>query len=86
MRAALTDPRFWRHYAEMLVSMIVGMVVLGPLWPELPLSVELRALVMATNMTVAMAAWMALRRHSWVAVGELGAAMYLPFLALFPLL
>ena len=38
---------------------------------------------MATNMTVAMAAWMKFRGHRWRPIAEMGAAMYLPFLVLF---
>jgi hypothetical protein len=41
------------------------------------------ALIMATNMTVAMSAWMKIRGHGWRPIVEMGAAMYLPFLALF---
>jgi hypothetical protein len=38
---------------------------------------------MATNMTIAMSAWMRYRQHGWAPIAEMGAAMYLPFLALF---
>jgi hypothetical protein len=41
------------------------------------------ALIMATNMTVAMSAWMKYRGHRWQPIAEMGAAMYLPFLLLF---
>ena len=41
------------------------------------------ALIMATNMTVAMSAWMKVRGHRWRPIVEMGAAMYVPFLALF---
>ena len=41
------------------------------------------ALIMATNMTVAMSAWMKVRRHGWRPIAEMGAAMYVPFLVLF---
>jgi flagellar biosynthetic protein FliP len=40
--------------------------------------------VMATNMTVAVAARMRFRGHGWAAVSEMVVAMYLPFLVLFP--
>ena len=83
-RAALADRRFWRHFVEMLLAMVVGMVVLGPLWPELHGSTELHLLVMATNMTLGMALWMAVRRHRWVAIVEMGLAMYVPFVVLLP--
>jgi hypothetical protein len=85
---------FTRHYLEMVAAMIVGMVALGPLehllldpigWRALLARPELDVMVMATNMTVAMAAWMRLRhRHGWPATMEMSAAMYLPFLVLFP--
>ena len=65
--------------------MLVGMVALGPLWPELPGGPLVHTLVMATNMTIGMAAWMTFRRHRAVAIIEMGLAMYLPFVALFPL-
>ena len=38
---------------------------------------------MATNMTVAMSAWMKIRGHGWRPIVEMGAAMYVPFLVLF---
>jgi flagellar biosynthetic protein FliP len=44
----------------MLIAMVVGMVALGPLWPDLQGDSELHVLVMATNMTIGMAVWMAL--------------------------
>jgi hypothetical protein len=85
---------FTRHYLEMVAAMIVGMIALGPLehllldpigWQALLARPELDVMVMATNMTVAMAAWMRLRhRHGWPATVEMSVAMYLPFLVLFP--
>ncbi len=75
-----------QHYVEMVVAMLVGMVVLGRLqglvWPHLSLGVELGVLVMATNMSIGMGAWMRVRGHSWRAIGEMSAAMYLPFIVL----
>ncbi len=84
--------RFVRHYLEMVVAMAVGMVALAPVWSwasgALGASAlldrpDIGALVMATNMTIAMSAWMRYRRHGWAPIAEMGAAMYLPFLALF---
>lgn len=89
-----TTPRghFVRHFLEMVVAMLAGMVVLEPVWPlaldplgwvgilDLP---EPAALVMATNMTVMMSAWMGLRGHGRRAMLEMAAAMYLPFAVLF---
>ena len=87
-----TARNFVRHYLEMVAAMIVGMVALGPLWtlalnaagaPELLDRPELGAVVMATNMTIAMSAWMRYRGHRWAATAEMAAAMYLPFIVLF---
>lgn len=75
-----------RHYLEMVVAMLVGMVALGPLesmiWPHLNDRTDVMVVVMATNMVIAMSAWMAFRGHSRIAIAEMGAAMYLPFLVL----
>jgi flagellar biosynthetic protein FliP len=74
--------RFIRHFLEMLAAMVLGMLVLAPLWPTID-RVELQALVMATNMTIGMAALMAVRRHAWPGIVEMSAAMYAPFIILF---
>ncbi len=88
----LSARRFALHLAEMVVAMAVGMVVLHPVWTfaldvlgaaELMRNPYTGALIMATNMTVAMSAWMRFRGHRWRPVTEMGAAMYLPFLVLF---
>jgi hypothetical protein len=75
-----------RHYLEMVVAMVAGMVVLGPvwhlLWPGLSGHVAAGALVMATDMAIGMGGWMRFRGHSWGAIGVMSAAMYAPFLAL----
>jgi flagellar biosynthetic protein FliP len=77
---------FVRHYLEMVVAMLVGMVTLGPLeglvWPELTARADVGVLVMATNMSIGMAAWMRFRRHSWRPIAEMCASMYAPFLVL----
>ncbi|MGA4728197.1 hypothetical protein ACPB67_12310 [Micromonospora taraxaci] len=84
--------RLWWHLAEMALAMVVGMLLLGPLWNAAgaPLGLtgtldrpEVAALVMATNMTVGMTVWMRYRAHHWRGVGEMAAAMYVPFLLLF---
>jgi flagellar biosynthetic protein FliP len=75
--------RFVGHYMEMVVAMVVGMVALAPLWPEAWLARgDLHAVAMAADMTVAMAAWMLVRRHSWPRIVEMSAAMVLPFAVL----
>jgi hypothetical protein len=85
--------RFVRHYLEIVVAAVAGMVVLGPAesallnpigWAELLARTETATLVMAMNMTVAVAAWMRLRRHGWAAVAEMAVAMCAPFIVLFP--
>ncbi len=75
-----------RHYLEMVVAMLAGMLVLGPVedlvWPALTARADVGVMVMATNMAVGMGAWMRFRGHSWRSVAEMSAAMYLPFVAL----
>jgi hypothetical protein len=75
--------RFVGHYVEMVAAMVIGMVALDPLWPSDWLArTDVHAIVMATNMTIAMALWMRIRRHSWPRTVEMCAVMYLPFVAL----
>ncbi|HST83644.1 MAG TPA: hypothetical protein VLL08_18070 [Kineosporiaceae bacterium] len=83
---------FVRHYLEMVIAMVVGMMMLAPLWtllsrwlewPELRDRTELLTLTMATDMTLGMAAWMRYRRHSWRPIAEMSAAMFVPFIILF---
>lgn len=86
-RAALTNRHVIVHYVQMLAAMGVGM---GAFMPVTMLAgddapIELRAVLMATSMTAGMAAWMAWRRHTWRAIAEMGLAMYLAFVVLFPL-
>jgi flagellar biosynthetic protein FliP len=75
--------RFALHFAEMIVAMFVGMFALAPLWnvaaPGLPDRADVDAFVMATDMAIGMAVWMAVRRHSWPRILEMSAAMYVPF-------
>ena len=84
--------RFVLHYLEMVVAMAVGMVALHPVWNFLLEAAGWTwlmhepipgALIMATNMTLAMSAWMKFRGHGWRPIAEMGAAMYLPFVVLF---
>lgn len=75
--------RFTGHYLEMVAAMLIGMVALAPLWPtEWVAWADVHALVMATNMTLPMALWMGIRRHSWPRIAEMSAVMFLPFVAL----
>jgi hypothetical protein len=88
----LSPRRFASHFGQMVVAMAVGMVALHPLWmwvldavgaAELMSNPYTGALIMATDMTVAMSAWMKVRGHRWRPIAEMGAAMYVPFLVLF---
>ncbi|WP_167414127.1 hypothetical protein [Streptomyces carpinensis] len=88
----LSAKKFALHFAEMVAAMAVGMVVLHPVWmfaldalgaAALMHNPYTGALIMATNMTMAMSAWMRFRGHRWRPIAEMGAAMYVPFLALF---
>ncbi|MCE7006642.1 hypothetical protein LWC34_27995 [Kibdelosporangium philippinense] len=81
MMMLTVNRRFARHYVEMLAAMVAGMLLFGPLWPSVP-GPDVQALVMATNMTLGMGIWMRIRDHSWRAIAEMGAAMYVPFLLL----
>jgi len=84
---AHTFRHFVRHYLEMVVAMLAGMFVLGPLeglvWPALTARPDVGVLVMATNMSIGMGAWMRFRGHSWRGIAEMSASMYLPFVVLF---
>jgi len=84
---------FIRHYLEMVLAMASGMVALHPLAmfafqaagaAQLLDNTEVMTLVMATDMAIAMGAWMAYRRHGWRDIAEMSAAMYLPFIIFFP--
>ena len=89
----LRTREFWFHYGEMIAAMVVGMMVFYPLltWVldrlgrgDLLDAAIPTALVMATSMTLGMSIWMAIRRHSWHFILEMGVAMYLSFVVLFP--
>ena len=90
--AAGAAARFALHGIEMVVSMIVGMAVLGiavdalarsagiaDLYHELPV---LGTLVMTAIMTGPMALWMAVRGHDRRMIGEMSAAMVVPAVGL----
>ena len=86
---------FALHYLQMIIAMVVGMMVLYPLWmlatAGLPADAwthraDVESLVMATTMVIPMAAWMRFRGHGRRPVVEMSAAMYAGFVVLFPLL
>jgi len=84
---------FLKHYLEMVVAMLLGMVVLG-----MPLTLgleavgvdvsswdtnapELMLLGMAFTMSVPMVAWMRYRGHGWAPSWEMTASMFIPSFA-----
>jgi flagellar biosynthetic protein FliP len=77
---------FVRHYLEMVAAMLVGMFTLGGLedlvFPSVTVRADVGVLLMATNMSIGMGAWMRFRGHSWRGVTEMSASMFGPFLAL----
>jgi predicted permease len=78
---------FVRHYAEMVVAMLLGMLVLGlPLAMLLPEGPEIELITMASTMTVPMVAWMRHRGHDWQPAWEMSAAMFVPTFAALGLL
>jgi hypothetical protein len=89
---------FIRHYAEMVLAMVLGMVVLG-IPAEMALNAagsgmtELEADApgvllggMAVIMTIPMVAWMAYRGHGRRANAEMAASMLVPGLGVIALL
>jgi hypothetical protein len=84
--------RFGRHFLEMVAAMFVGMLALMPVsgwvfdWLGAADRLEdpvIAALVMATTMSIGMAAWMRYRRHGWLPTGEMVAAMYVSYAVFF---
>lgn len=93
-RAASIKAFSW-HYVQMLIAMAVGMTVLAPVWAfafgragraEVLDRADVVSLTMATSMALAMGLWMRLRRHSWIGVVQMSAAMYLAFVPFLPFL
>ncbi|MBO3101164.1 hypothetical protein [Cellulomonas fengjieae] len=79
---------FALHLGAMAVAMLLGMLLLAPVataladaagWDLAAAGPEAEALVMAATMTLGMAVWMVHRGHGPRAVGEMTAAMVLPF-------
>lgn len=84
---------FVQHLIEMTIAMFVGMFALGiPArmlfeslgWTVLTEQMVPRTLLMATYMTIGMAAWMRYRGCSWPATRDMGLAMYVPFVMMYP--
>lgn len=83
---------FVQHLLEMTVAMFVGMFALGmPAdllfdalgWTSVTEDLVPSTLLMATYMSIGMAAWMRVRGCGWPAVLEMSLAMYVPFLIMY---
>ena len=83
--------RFLAHLAEMVVVMVLGMMLLAPVWDWAGAALgigavlgrpDVAAVVMVLDMVIAMTLWMRVRRHGWAAVWEMNAAMAAPFAVL----
>jgi hypothetical protein len=91
--SGFTAPRFHflRHFMEMTIPMMVGMMAGAAVFATatgMTVDEALRrhavpfTLVMAFSMTVPMVAWMRHRGHVWRACTEMGAAMIVPAIPL----
>jgi flagellar biosynthetic protein FliP len=83
--------RFWGHFAEMVVVMLLSMAILGAAvsgvfalagHSNLLHYAALRGLLMTGYMVAGMALWMRHRRHGWASVREMSAAMTVPYIVL----
>jgi flagellar biosynthetic protein FliP len=84
VRAMNKTLHFGRHYVEMVIAMMLGMLVfsvaLGSPYEDAP---ELALLGMTVAMTIPMVAWMRRRGHGWAPAWEMTASMFVPtFLAI----
>jgi hypothetical protein len=81
--------RFLLHFGEMVLAMLVGMGVfavvnsailipMGFVYLSAELFPQAYALAMAVSMTVAMVAWMYIRKHPWRLSAEMAGAMLVP--------
>jgi hypothetical protein len=77
----------------MVITMALGMVALAPVWhwglrvvgaSQALDHATVMALVMATDMSLGMGAWMRYRGHAWRPIAEMSAVMYLPFVVFLP--
>jgi flagellar biosynthetic protein FliP len=83
---------FIQHLLEMTIAMFVGMFALGmPAkmlwdalgWTALEATVP-KTLLMAAYMTIGMSVWMIIRGCSRPAIAEMGLAMFIPFVMMYP--
>jgi flagellar biosynthetic protein FliP len=83
--------RFWQHFAEMVVVMLLSMAILGAAVSSAFALVDhanllhytpLRGLLMTGYMVAGMALWMRHQRHAWASVLEMSIAMAVPYVVL----
>jgi hypothetical protein len=76
--------RFLRHFGEMVLAMLLGMVVFDVVTGAIliPMGPEVSALAMAVAMTIPMVAWMRIRKHAWRLNVEMAGAMIVPTVVL----
>jgi uncharacterized membrane protein YhaH (DUF805 family) len=81
--------RFARHFGEMLLAMVAGMMVLGGLAAVAFLAAgsdlndasgAVQVLIMGVSMTVPMVAWMSYRGHDRARSAEMAGSMMVPTL------
>jgi putative intracellular protease/amidase len=87
--------RFVRHYVEMVLAMVAGMMILSPvvgmtadvfgITYTRDTQPTIAAVEMALTMSAGMAFWMRYRRHHRRHVADMTAAMVLPLVVLLPL-
>ena len=83
-RAALTDRTFIAHYLQMLVAMVAGTLLLGPLTGHAGHHGG-SPLLMVTTMVAGVAAWAVIRGDGVAETVEMAVAMYASFVVLLPL-
>jgi hypothetical protein len=78
-RASFHLGHFARHYAEMVLAMVVGMMAYALVYGRgMAFTSYGDEAVMAAFMTAPMVAWMRYRGHSWRQSAEMSAAMLVP--------
>ncbi|GHO90724.1 hypothetical protein KSF_007720 [Reticulibacter mediterranei] len=76
--------RLLRHFGEMVLAMLLGMVVLEVVTGVIHIAMgpEVEAMAMAVAMTIPMVAWMRIRKHAWRLNAEMAGAMIVPTIVL----
>ncbi len=78
--------RFLLHFAEMMLAMGLGMMLIHPLWSLVVPGLDGRpgpdTRLMGVDMAIGMGLWMRVRGHDWRMITEMSAAMVGPFVVL----